>query len=193
MFPKDLKKHTIRQAMLRRRERFPAHEWKLCSQQIYTHLWQWSVFQKARVVHIYVNMHREVETNSIIRQCWHTGKTVVVPYLVPQSSDLGYSILSEFDQLFTGTFNLREPFPKTRVPVDLESIDLVIVPGVAFDRKGGRLGHGRGYYDRFLSGFVAFFLGICFSFQVIRELPQSSHDIPMHEILTEDGFVFDSG
>jgi 5-formyltetrahydrofolate cyclo-ligase len=189
MLSKESMKLTIRQAMLQRRVRFPAPEWKQCSQQIQTHLRQWPVFKNARIVHIYVNIHQEVETRSIIRHCWQSGKTVIVPYLVPQSPVLGHSVLSSFDQLTSGTFDLREPLPESRVSVDLGIIDLVIVPGVAFDKKGGRLGHGGGYYDLFLSRIDATMLGICFSFQIVCELPQASHDIPMHAILTEEGFA----
>ena len=182
-------KLSIRQTILQRRNRIPAHQWKQSSLQIHAHLRQWPVYQNARVVHIYVNKPQEVETKSIIHHCWQSGKTVIVPYLVPHSPVLGHSILSSFDQLITGTFDLQEPLPETRVPVDLASIDLVIMPGVVFDRKGGRIGHGRGHYDKFLSRIEAYLLGICFSFQIVPVLPQGSHDIPTDEILTEDGFI----
>ena len=71
-----------------------------------------------------------------------------------------------------------------------ESFDLVIVPGVAFDRQGGRLGYGKGYYDRFLDQSHAFRLALAFDFQLLETVPTEIHDVPMDGILTENGFYF---
>jgi len=190
--PDLLDKATIRRDILTARRQFPAREREKASRQIQLHLLEWPFFQNAQVVHIFVNQSYEVETTAIIHVCWKMEKTVVVPYLVPQSNILGHSILSEFEQLQTKKFDLREPRPETRQSVDLKTIDLVIVPGVAFDKIGRRLGYGKGYYDRFLSQINGFFLGLTFQFQIVPMLPQSPHDISMDSILTESGFIFNA-
>ncbi len=187
-----LDKASIRRDILTTRRQFSAHEREKASQQIQFHLLKWPCFQNAQVVHIFINQPHEVETTAIIDVCWKMEKTVVVPYLVPQSKILGHSILSEFDQLQTEKFDLREPRPETRQSLDLKTIDLVIVPGLAFDKTGGRLGYGKGYYDRFLSQIDGFFLGLTFQFQMVPLLPQSPDDISMDSILTERGFILNS-
>ncbi|MBF0279846.1 MAG: 5-formyltetrahydrofolate cyclo-ligase [SAR324 cluster bacterium] len=182
-------KVSVRQAILNHRSRYSNLEREKASKQIQNHLLQWPVFQEAQIVHIFVNQAQEVETTSIIQHCWQTGKTVAVPYLVPQSAILGHSILTTFEQLQTEKFGLREPRSETRQPIDLNTIDLVIVPGLAFDRRGGRLGYGKGYYDRFLSQIKPFFLALAFQFQVLPSIPQFPYDVPMNAILTEKGFI----
>ena len=79
-----------------------------------------------------------------------------------------------------------EPSPKCN-EVNINQLDLVIVPGVAFDRFGGRLGRGSGYYDRFLKNLKAIFYGVCFKQQVVDKTPQDSHDAKMDIIMTPDG------
>ncbi len=179
---------AIRQKMLVQRPQFSVSQRKKASEQINQYLLQWPIFQKAEVVHIFLNQPEEPETFSIIENCWESQKKIVVPYLV-SSTMLGHSVLTSFAQLQKGRFNIQEPIPETRQSVDLQQIDLVIVPGVAFDRKKGRLGYGKGYYDRFLSQIDAFFLGLAFHFQIVPFIPQMSHDIPMDGILTEKGFI----
>lgn len=185
-------KQTIRKEILKQRRQFPHQEWQKASQKIWEYLLDWPTFQEAETIHLFINQPHEVETRSIVRYCWQSQKTVVIPYRLPHSSILGHSILSHFDQLVQTQFDLQEPLPEARQAIPLEMIDLVLVPGVAFDQTGGRLGYGKGYYDRFLSQVEAFFLGLTFSFQVLPSFPQSPFDISMDAILTEDGFIFKS-
>ena len=85
-----------------------------------------------------------------------------------------------------GRYNILEP--SINCPqVDINQLDLVIVPGVAFDHIGGRLGRGGGYYDRFLKKLNAKFCGVCFREQVVHKTPQDSHDIKMDFTMTPDG------
>ena len=190
-FKERLDKASIRRDILIRRRQWPLSEREDASQQIQAHLKQWPPFQKAQVVHIFLNQPDEVQTRAIVSDCWQMNKTVVVPFRLPQSRRLGQSILSSFEQLETGEFELREPRPETRKPIDLKAIDLMIVPGVAFDKTGGRLGYGMGYYDRFLPESKALFLGLAFQLQIVPRLPQSPEDVPMDAILTEAGFILD--
>ena len=94
-----------------------------------------------------------------------------------------------FDDLISGMYGIQEPSPEKRIKMNPEIIDLVIVPGIAFDRQGGRLGHGKGYYDRFLQFTRAFRLGLAFDCQLLKTVPTESHDVPMNAILSESGIV----
>jgi 5-formyltetrahydrofolate cyclo-ligase len=87
----------------------------------------------------------------------------------------------------TGRFGIREPDPDFWPEADLESIDLALIPGLAFDGKGNRLGRGKGYYDRLLSraGFRALRIGIVTERYLLREIPRETHDIVMNLVVTE--------
>lgn len=82
-------------------------------------------------------------------------------------------------------YHILEPKKKTAI-IDPKSIDLYIVPGIAFDRNGYRLGHGKGYYDRLLAGINVPKIGLAYSVQVVAELPRSSYDVPMTMVVTEE-------
>ena len=86
-------------------------------------------------------------------------------------------------------YGTQEPSPERRIKINPEIFDLVIVPGVAFDRQGGRLGHGKGYYDRFLELTSAFRLALAFDCQLLETVPTELHDVPMNAILSESGIV----
>lgn len=182
-------KQTIREQILKQRRQFPRQEREKASCSVQEHLLAWPTFQKAQTVHLFLNQPHEVETFGIVRSCWEMGKTVAIPYIVPQSPQLGHSLLTHWNQLTQTKFDLQEPLPEARQSFDLNSIDLVLVPGVAFDQSGGRLGYGKGYYDRFLSEIEGFFLGLAFSFQIVPKVPQADLDVAMDGILTEEGFL----
>ena len=131
----------------------------------------------------------EPDTRLIIEHCWNYGKKIAVPVVLPDTFDLFHSEIKSFDDLVSGMHGTQEPSPERRIKINPESFDLVIVPGVAFDRQGGRLGHGKGYYDRFLELTSAFRLGFTFDCQLLETVPTELHDVPMNAILSESGIV----
>src|SRR5262249_20104673 len=116
-------------------------------------------------------------------------KRVVIPYCVDERLELFH--LSDMDQLAVGTFEVLEPKPELRVSgqrlVPPAEIDLAVVPGVAFDRDGRRLGHGMGYYDRLLTELRAdaSLVALAFECQMFPGVPTDAHDVPMDKIITE--------
>ncbi len=152
-------------------------------------LLKWKVFKEAKTVHVFISNPKEPATKPIISHCWNSGKKVVVPQVLPNKLDLAHSEIKSFDNLIYGMFGIQEPRPEKRIPMTPDTFDLVIVPGVAFDRKGGRLGHGKGYYDRFLELTSAYILALAFDFQLIESVPTELHDIPMNAILSESGII----
>tara|TARA_B100000579_G_scaffold278907_1_gene230721 strand:- start:54 stop:536 length:483 start_codon:yes stop_codon:yes gene_type:complete len=149
----------------------------------------WKVFKKAEVIHIFISTPDEPDTRAIIEHCWNSGKIVAVPLVLPNTFDLFHSEIKSFDSLIPGIYGNLEPSPEIRIKMTPEMFDLVIVPGVAFDKKGGRLGLGKGYYDRFLEVTRAFRLALAFDCQIIETVPSELHDIPMNAILSESGIV----
>ena len=145
------------------------------------------VFIQAETIHLFMSKFDEPNTGPIILYAWESGKTIVVPCVLPNTFNLFHSQLNSFDDLSPGALGVLEPSPEKRIRITPESINLVIIPGVAFDLQGGRIGYGKGYYDRFLEQTKAFRLALAFDFQIIDKVPTEKHDVPMNGILSESG------
>ena len=184
-----LDKKKTRQRVLQQRRAFSATEKTPAEQRMLKFLQSWDVFRQAKTIHIFISKTDEPDTSPIIESAWESGKTVAVPCVVPESFELFHSQLKSFEDLSSGALGVLEPSPEGRIKMTPESFDLVIIPGVAFDRKGGRLGYGKGYYDRFLEQTAAFRLALAFNFQVLEKVPTEKHDVPMNGILTESGII----
>ena len=152
-------------------------------------LLSWRIFKKAGVIHTFISKPEEPDTRLIIEHCWSYGKKIAVPLVLKDTFDLFHSEIKSFDDLIPGLYGTQEPSPERRIKINPDSFDLVIVPGVAFDRQGGRLGHGKGYYDRFLELTSAFRLALAFDCQLLEKIPTEVHDVPMNAILSESGIV----
>lgn len=185
-----LKKTEIRKTLLKQRRGLSASKKKQYELQMLNSLRKWDVFKEACIIHIFLSKADEPETSQIIELAWKSGKQIGVPCVLPETLELFHSQLNSFDDLRPGALGVLEPSPKQRTALTPESFDLVIVPGVAFDRQGGRLGYGKGYYDRFLDQSLAFRLALAFDFQILETVPTEMYDVPMDGILTENGFYF---
>jgi 5-formyltetrahydrofolate cyclo-ligase len=139
----------------------------------------------------YVDFNSEVRTRRFLSAALGGDKRIVVPYCLDQ--DLGLFLLESMEELAPGTWGILEPKGELRRSgdrrVDASQLDLVIVPGVAFDRTGARLGHGRGYYDRLLAGVRpdCALVALAFECQVFSQIPTEPHDVGMHAVITEKG------
>jgi len=145
-------------------------------------------FEKAKMVMFYVAKGKEVRTEEMIKESIKMGKTVAVPISKVEERDLIPSLLLDYGELVPGTYGILEPREECRRPVPPEKLELIVVPGVAFDRQGNRLGFGRGFYDNFL-GKVPFHiprLGLAFEFQIVKELPFTEKDVPVDGVVTEE-------
>ena len=144
-------------------------------------------FKRARVVMFYVSLHDEVDTLVMIDEALKTGKRVAVPVILKEEKRLiAGEIHNRLEDLESQHFGIYQPRHDRVKEIPLDDIDLVVVPGVAFDRKNIRLGRGHGYYDRFLSGLPkrTKTIGLAFDFQVLEDLPQDPHDVPVSKIIT---------
>lgn len=142
-------------------------------------------FIKAKVVMFYLSFNGEVETFDMIRSALKLGKTVAVPVT---KKEIIPSVVSDLDkELACGLYGIKEPKKIYLRPIDFDLLDLVIVPGVAFDNKGNRLGRGKGYYDRFLKKLPSqtHTVGLAFDFQVVDTLLPNleKHDLPVKRII----------
>ena len=121
---------------------------------------------------IFLSFGSEVQTDGIIRWGRENGKRIVVPRCCPEGRRLTPCLIEEFAELETGSYGIREPKAELARPVPAGEIDAVLIPAVAFDRRGYRIGYGGGYYDRFLPKVPrSLRIGVAFSRQIVAEIP----------------------
>jgi 5-formyltetrahydrofolate cyclo-ligase len=145
-------------------------------------------FRQARTVMTYVSLATEVDTFSLNKEALEKGKRVVVPFIDMARESIIAAELTSMDSLVEGPFGIFEPKDGSGKTVLLKEIDLVVVPAIAYDRSNMRLGRGKGYYDRFLSGdglSSAKTIGIAFGFQIVDFIPSDPHDRPVQRVVTE--------
>ena len=148
------------------------------SEQILAKLEQHPDFAKAEIVMLYSALPDEVQTQAFLEK-WHLKKKIILPTVV--GDDIIPVEYGKDTAFAVGDFNILEPQNEPYTG----GFDLIIVPGVAFDNKGNRLGRGRGYYDRFLCQHLDVKrIGICFDFQLVDEVPAEPFDIRMDEVLS---------
>lgn len=144
----------------------------------------WS-FKEENILFIYVSTSIEVDTKKIIEHALSAGKKVAVPYCIENSFEMDFYFINSYDDLVVRTFGVLEPVAeKCEMVTDLSS-GLCIVPALAYDKNGFRLGYGKGYYDRFLSNFKGTTIGICYSNCVTDHLPHGKYDKNVDLIATE--------
>lgn len=151
---------------------------------IKSRLFKSPVFKKAKVIMFYVAFDTEVDTAEMIRKAREKEKIVVIPVCNRKKRTLRPVSMGLNEKLKKGLYCVKEPVHPKEIPVEL--IDLVIVPGLAFDREGMRLGRGMGFYDRFLKTLPnkAKTVGLAFSFQVHKSIPHLKHsDISVDRII----------
>ncbi|NLC06638.1 MAG: 5-formyltetrahydrofolate cyclo-ligase [Syntrophomonadaceae bacterium] len=188
---KDLK-HTLRQTMLTKRRTLGAGEVARRSKQIAEFLIASSSFHKAKAIMAYAPLHNEVDTELLLQAALGQQKQVLLPVAEWENRQLRpVSIKSYPDSLVAGRYGILEPAQDRQSPWPVEQIDLVIVPGVAFDVQGYRLGYGQGFYDRFLGRLSprTEVIGLAYDFQVVETVYPEKHDVIVPMIVTEKGVI----
>jgi 5-formyltetrahydrofolate cyclo-ligase len=138
-------------------------------------------FKNFKKIHCYISKDSEVNTSKILS---NNSKNIFVPYL--KNNKIKSSFFNKETALKKNKFGIFEP----KNPITYEgSFDLIIIPGLAFDKNKNRIGYGKGYYDSFLSKKKCFKIGLCFSFQLFEKIPNEYHDVKMDMIITEEGII----
>jgi 5-formyltetrahydrofolate cyclo-ligase len=185
-------KQKLREEVLGRRQQIPPSLRQEYSRSIQKKLLGLDIFTHSVNVMAYAAFRNEVETLPIIQHCLSEGKRVIVPVAVPKTRELLLSELKDPEiGLHPGTFGVPEPAPEYIRPFPKEDLHLILVPGVAFDERGFRLGYGAGYYDRFferLSRKVPS-IGLAFETQIIGKVPAEPTDQPVDYIITEKRLI----
>ncbi len=183
-------KAALRARILERRRALPPDRHAALSAAICRRAVELPPYRAAATVHTYLGVVAgEVATLNLLEHAWAEGKRVVCPRIGPEDRLESREVRSMAD-FVDGPMGLREPDPARTPLVDPAEVDVVIVPGIGFDRRGRRIGFGAGYYDRFLSTTDAIRVGLAFSLQMVPRIPQGPDDETVDWIVTETE-VFD--
>lgn len=145
-----------------------------------------ALWRESRLPALYVSAKGEASTRGILEKLFSEGRSVVLPRV--EGDRLSLRRVSGFDELGEGRFGIPEPAAFTLV-VPPEEPDLFVVPGVVFDRTGRRIGFGKGYYDRLLSGVKVPVVALAYGFQLVAEIPEEAHDRRVDFIHTPEATI----
>lgn len=172
-------KKALRYEIKAYKKEFSIEELRQKSEQIISNLKTYEAFMKAKTVMLYWSLPDEVYTHALINSLLKT-KTVILPTIM--DNELVPVQITDIADLHEGKFHILEPKNKEFIG----KIDIIVVPGVAFDRCGNRLGRGRGFYDRFLQHQTAETVGIGFNFQLVEKVPTERNDVKLKKIISEN-------
>lgn len=167
-------KAFFRKELLKKRKELIAPELKLSD------LNSFAEFKSSKVIFCYVSAHGEVGTHTLIAELLKE-KEVVVPYCTDKQGNMICVKINSASDLAEGSFGILEPKNPVEFPKD--KIDFAIVPGIAFDKEGFRLGYGKGYYDRFLCDISPYKLGVCQKEFFVDTLVHNEYDIQMDKVM----------
>ena len=171
-------KELIREKIKKKKQQLTDKEKEIEAANVFEKIEALPEFENARSVMIYWSMPDELPTHNFIIR-WSKKKTMLLP--VVKGEDMLIKPFSTKEELKQGSLGIWEPDTQKEY---LNSIDLVIVPGVAFDRDKSRLGRGKGYYDRYFINKRIVKIGVCFDFQLLESIPIDSFDIKMDKVVT---------
>ncbi|MCD7971160.1 MAG: 5-formyltetrahydrofolate cyclo-ligase [Candidatus Azobacteroides sp.] len=174
-------KDKIRKEIAWHKKEYTPEIKKKLSTLIFSQLELLSQFINAQKILLYHSLPDEVYTHDFIEK-WKDKKEIFLP--IVEGTILTLGKYHSREKCRNGSFGILEPSDKEEIR--LSDMDLVIVPGIAFDKKGNRLGRGKGYYDKLLCACPVFKIGVCFDFQVREDIPFNNNDIPMDIIITEN-------
>ena len=177
-------KRALRKHIAELKEGYTGEELRVYSEQIMNNLEQLNSFRQAKTVFIYHSMPQEVHTHDLIRK-YSGDKAFLLP--VVTKSGLILRKYNSDNELQISDFGISEPTGPEFT--DYEKIDLIVVPGVAFDRNLNRMGYGKGYYDGILQKTDAQRVAVCFDFQLLKCVPHTHFDVKMNLIVCQTGII----
>jgi 5-formyltetrahydrofolate cyclo-ligase len=171
----------------------PENEIAAKTKAIESRLFEFANFLESKIALLYVNGDNEVQTENIIKRSYGYNKIVVLPAFDSEKFEMNLMKIDHFPkELVPGAPNVLEPDAKRCKTVPMERIDIAIIPGWAFDEKGGRIGSGRGYYDRLIPKLAITTRKVALTFeeQIIPQSPMESHDKHVDIIITDKRIIY---
>ncbi|WP_310831635.1 5-formyltetrahydrofolate cyclo-ligase [Paenibacillus pedocola] len=181
------------------RDKLPADQREALSTLVCGYAAEWLAREGAEKLLAYVPFRSELDTRPLIDGAWAAGRKVLLPRVIQSTGKMSLHPVNSWKELAAGAYGIQEPISAPACePGGQCRPDAVFVPGLAFDRRGGRLGYGRGYYDRLRAAWEAelpasagapLWIGLAFGQQLVPEVPMDYHDAYMDMLITEDGIM----
>jgi 5-formyltetrahydrofolate cyclo-ligase len=187
------KKRELREDMAKKLKAFSTDELTEKTREIEDRLFEFANFLESQVVLLYMHANGEVVTNDIIKRCFESNKIVALPVFDITKHTMQLMRVDNLDSdLKPGPRGVPEPDPECCKIVPIDCIDIAIIPGVAFDEKGGRIGSGKGYYDRLIPklSITTRKVALALESQIIQQAPVESHDKHVDIVITEKRIIY---
>lgn len=181
-------KNALRKKYLALRKSKSSEELLKSSEKIIDNLCSVSEFQRAQTIMVYVSFRGEVDTHALIKKLLKQKKRVCVPLCDESDLSMTAREITEFSDLHSGCYGILEPKDCSSV-VEKDDIDFIIVPGCAFSEDGHRIGYGKGYYDKFLSGARGISCGLSYDFSIADDIGAEKTDVPLNMIITQSRII----
>lgn len=179
-----MNKNDVRKKILDIRDNIDEHEKQIMDYKVFTNIINSNGYKNSTNIFLFVSYNSEVDTHRIINYSLENGKRVFLPKVISREAGMETIEIKSFSDLEKSKYGILEPYGNKYASP--EEIEVVFAPGLAFDKKGGRLGYGAGFYDRYLMLLkkTTAKIGLCYSFQVIENVPMEEYDIKMDGIIT---------
>jgi len=183
MEEKSITKTELRDKISRKRRYITPTQKAKFDDQIYKNIIEMPEWKKAKNIFIYISTKEEVSTIKLIEDCFGK-KRIIVPKSHAKFNTLTLHEIKSFNDTSKGKYSILEPMPHTEI-INPADVDLAIIPGVGFDKKGHRIGYGKAYYDGLSAHLKCTKIGLAYEVQIVDNIPAQEHDIPVNQIVTE--------
>ena len=181
-------KRSLRREMRQLREVLSVEARRAKSERAAAMLLSSQHWQSAKRIALFCSMGDEIDTGALVRTAWRSDKTLAFPVAPPLGQPLQFRVVREATPLSRSRYGALEPGPDCAL-AELGHLDLIVVPGLAYDDRGARLGYGGGYYDRTLANVTAPAVMFAFACQQVMQVPEEAHDRRVCGIFTELGWL----
>lgn len=187
-------KKNLRKDILEKRDNISIDEKEKMDRRILDRFYESRYYKESKNIFIYVSFGSEINTREIIEKSVKEEKKIYIPRTDFKSKVMDAVEIKSIYELTESSYGILEP-SKEAICIDPNKLDLIVVPGVAFDRDGGRIGYGAGFYDRYFNKITKnnlnkiTKLALAYDFQVIDKVPMTEKDVPVNYIITEKEFI----
>ena len=187
-------KKSLRKEILAKRNIMDAIEKEEKDRKILDEFYESNYYREAKNIFIYISYDSEVNTKGIIKKALRDNKKIYVPRTEFKTRLMDAVEITSLNNLIESEYGILEPSVE-EPHIDPNEIDLIVVPGVAFDRNGGRMGYGAGFYDRYFKKInednmkKVIKLALAYDFQILEKIPMNEQDVPVNYIITETKFI----